>query len=204
MARANRPESTSSDPLRKWKRFRSSEELELNDKQVLHCYLNEFNTSQVLIVIIVIWIPTVDWIGCLVYQLKIIRKLNDKKLNKRFTIRLYYLYLYMIYYFKFNSNILNSNSIFFYDYFELGHYSAMTLGMHYQIYQTNWIQLECKVPIEWPRSLARMQSTVGSSSTSAAKYCPVARCLKRNNEFQWPAPPRQGSCCTTSNFQGKQ
>ena len=33
--------------------------------------------------------------------------------------------------------------------------------------------------------------------TSAARYCPVARCLKRNKLFQCPAPPLQGSCCTT-------
>ena len=33
--------------------------------------------------------------------------------------------------------------------------------------------------------------------TSAAKYCPVAKCLNRKRLFQWPAPPLQGSCCTT-------
>lgn len=41
--------------------------------------------------------------------------------------------------------------------------------------------------------------SVKAGLTSAAKYCPVARCLKRYKLFQWPAPPLQGSWCTTYN-----
>ena len=36
----------------------------------------------------------------------------------------------------------------------------------------------------FPRSFDRIISGVGSLSTSAAKYCPVARCLKRKRLFQ--------------------
>lgn len=39
-----------------------------------------------------------------------------------------------------------------------------------------------------------VMSTGSSASISAAKYWPVAKCLNLNNEFQWPAPPRHGSC----------
>jgi hypothetical protein len=48
-----------------------------------------------------------------------------------------------------------------------------------------------------PLSFDRIWSNVSSSSISAARYWPVARCLKRNREFQWPAPPLHGSCWTT-------
>jgi hypothetical protein len=48
-----------------------------------------------------------------------------------------------------------------------------------------------------PLSFDRIWSKVSSSSISAARYWPVARCLKRNREFQWPAPPLHGSCWTT-------
>ena len=38
--------------------------------------------------------------------------------------------------------------------------------------------------ISLPLSLLRVGSTVSSSSTSAARYWPVERCLKRYKEFQ--------------------
>lgn len=55
-------------------------------------------------------------------------------------------------------------------------------------------------PLLESRNLLRIPSTAVSSSTSAARYWPVAKCLKRKREFQWPAPPRHGSCWTTSTY----